>query len=88
MTGVIVTAAALIPVRLYLIAAACLGLRQLPAKFGRMFPVLLLTDLLWALAPFLLVHHIAMGLALGMSATLVYLPFAQRSLVLMYEQGR
>jgi DNA-binding winged helix-turn-helix (wHTH) protein len=82
------TAAMLIPVRLYLIAAVCLGLKQLPDKFGRMFPVLLVLDLLWALSPFLLIHHVSLGLALGMSATLVYLPFAQRSLVLMYRQGK
>ena len=84
----IVTAATLIPVRLYLIAAACLGFPQLPAKFARMFPVLLVLDVLWALSPFLLIHYVAVGLALGMSATLVYLPFAQRSLVLMYRQER
>ena len=88
MTLLIVTAAALIPVRLYLVAAACLGLRQLPAKFARMFPVLLLLDLVWALSPFLLVHYVAVGLALGMTAALVYLPFAQRSLVLMYRKER
>jgi hypothetical protein len=88
MALVITTAAMLIPVRLYLIAAAGLGLRQLPTKFARMFPALLILDLLWALSPFLLIHHVAVGLALGMSAALVYLPFAQRSLVLMYQQGR
>ena len=43
-------------------------------------------DLLWALSPFLLIHHVSLGLALGMTAALVYLPFAQRSLVLMYAQ--
>jgi len=88
LTAVIGTAAALIPVRLYLIAGAWLGLRQLSQKFARMFPVLFLVDELWALSPFLLVHHIAVGLALAMSATLVYLPFAQRSLVLMYQKGK
>jgi len=81
---VVATAAALIPVRLYLIAAVAFELPQLPEKFRRMFPVLLLLDLLWALSPFLLAHHVSVGLALGMSAILVYLPFAQRSLVLMY----
>lgn len=88
MAALIVTASTLVPVRLYLIAAACLRLRQLPAKFARMFPVLLVLDLLWALSPFLLVHHVTVGLALGLSAALVYLPFAQRSLVLMYGHGR
>jgi DNA-binding winged helix-turn-helix (wHTH) protein len=84
----ITTAAILIPVRLYLIAAAAFDLRQLPAKFAKMFPVLLLLDLLWALSPFLLVHYVSTGLALGMTAALVYLPFAQRSLVLMYARAR
>ena len=69
-------------------AAVSFDLRQLPSKFARMFPVLLLLDLLWALSPFLLAHYVSIGLALGMSAILVYLPFAQQSLVLMYARGR
>jgi DNA-binding winged helix-turn-helix (wHTH) protein len=87
--GVLVgTAAILIPVRLYLIAAAAFDLRQLPAKFARIFPALLVFDEVWALSPFLLAHYISAGFALGMTAILVYLPFAQRSLVLMYERAR
>lgn len=88
MAVLVTTAAGLIPVRLYLLAAVAFDLRQLPSKFARIFPVLLLLDLLWALSPFLLVHYISTGLALGMSAALVYLPFAQRSLVLMYARGQ
>jgi DNA-binding winged helix-turn-helix (wHTH) protein len=89
LTAVLVTTAAvLIPVRLYLVAAVAFELRQLPSKFARMFPALLVLDLLWALSPFLLVHYVSTGLALGMSAALVYLPFAQRSLILMYGRGR
>lgn len=88
MVVLVTTAAGLIPVRLYLLAAIAFDLRQLPAKFRKMFPVLLLLDLLWALSPFLLTHYVSIGLALGMSAALVYLPFAQRSLVLMYARGR
>jgi cholera toxin transcriptional activator len=61
---------------------------QLQAKFNRLFPALLVMDLLWALSPFLLIHHIPVGLALGMTAALVYMPFAQRSLVLMYARDR
>lgn len=88
LTGLLVsTAAMLIPVRLYLMAALGFGLRQLPAKFNRLFPALLVLDLLWALSPFLLVHYVSTGLALGMCAALVYLPFSQRSLVLMYARG-
>lgn len=88
MAALMTTAAGLIPVRLYLLAAVAFDLRQLPSKFGKMFPVLLVVDLLWALSPFLLTHYVSTGLALGMSAALVYLPFAQRSLVLMYARGR
>jgi DNA-binding winged helix-turn-helix (wHTH) protein len=85
---VVATATMLIPVRLFLAAGVAFDLRQLPAKFARMFPVLLILDLLWALSPFLLVHYVSVGLALGLSAVLVYLPFAQRSLVLMSGRGR
>jgi DNA-binding winged helix-turn-helix (wHTH) protein len=87
MAVLVTTAAALIPVRLYLLAAIAFDLRQLPSKFGKMFPVLLFLDLLWALSPFLLTHYVSTGLALGMSAPLIYLPFAQRSLILMYGRG-
>lgn len=83
-----ITAAILIPVRLFLFAAVVFDFEQLPMKFGKLFPVLLLLDLLWALSPFLLVHHVSTGLALGMSAALVYMPFAQRSLILMYARDR
>lgn len=84
----VTSAVVLIPVRLYLFAAVAFDFEQLPGKFRRLFPLLLAMDLMWALSPFLLVHHIPVGLALGMSAALVYLPFAQRSLILMYARGR
>jgi cholera toxin transcriptional activator len=87
-TLLVTTAVVLIPVRLFIFAAVAFDFQQLPAKFARLFPVLLLLDMLWAFSPFLLVHHISTGLALGMSAALVYMPFAQRSLILMYARGR
>jgi cholera toxin transcriptional activator len=83
----VTTAAVLIPVRLFILVAVALDFKNLPSKFGTLFPVLLILDLLWAVSPFLLIHHISTGLALGLSAPLVYLPFAQRSLVLMYSRG-
>ena len=83
----VASAVALIPVRLFLFAAVAFDFRQLPSKFCRLFPVLLSMDLLWALSPFLLVLHVSLGLALGMTAALVYLPFAQRSLVLMFARA-
>jgi len=86
MALLVTTAAVLIPVRLFIVVAVALDFQNLPSKFSRLFPVLLILDLVWAVSPFLLIHHINTGLALGLSAPLVYLPFAQRSLVLMYSR--
>lgn len=86
MSLLVTTAAVLIPVRLFIVVAVALDFQNLASKFSRLFPVLLILDLLWAVSPFLLIHHINTGLALGLSAPLVYLPFAQRSLVLMYSR--
>ncbi len=80
---VIVTAATLIPVRAFLLCAVLFhppGVRQ---KLLNVWPFLLVFDVLWALSPFLLLHHINFGLALACTTLLVYSPFAQRSLVLM-----
>jgi DNA-binding winged helix-turn-helix (wHTH) protein len=79
----IATACILIPVRLFMISAALFTAPVLWAKYSRLFPAVLVMDLLWSLAPFLLLHHIAAGLALCATAALVYSPFAQRSLMLM-----
>src|SRR5208283_2578229 len=87
-TVLITTTAVLIPIRLFVFTAVAFNFQQLPAKFRRLFPVLLPLDLLWCLSPFLLVHHVSVGLAFGMTAALVYMPFAQRSLVLMYARER
>ena len=66
MTLLVITAVCLIPVRLFLFAAVAFDFEQLPIKFRKLFPVLLWLDLLWALSPFLLVHHLSLGLALGL----------------------
>lgn len=79
----IVTAAAGVPIRLYLLSAAGFNYRGLSEKFRKLFPFVLLLDELWALAPFLLVQQIGIGLALAATAALLYLPFSERSLLLM-----
>jgi DNA-binding winged helix-turn-helix (wHTH) protein len=81
--GLIVTAALLIPVRAFVICAALFHPPGVRGKLLRMWPFLLPFDLLWALAPFLLLHHINFGLALACVPLLVYSPFAQRALILM-----
>lgn len=80
---VIVTAVVGIPTRLYLLSAALFNYRHLAAKFLRLFPFLFPLDELWSLAPFLIVNLIGIGSALAATAALLYLPFAQRSLLLM-----
>ncbi|MGB7546685.1 MAG: transcriptional regulator [Terracidiphilus sp.] len=79
----IVTAAILIPVRVFLICAVLFHAPGVRKKILKLWPFLLTADELWSLAPFLLLHHINYGLALSCTTILVYSPFAQRSLVLM-----
>lgn len=79
----IVTAAILIPVRAFVLSAALFHAPGFREKFLKIWPFLLLFDVLWSLSPFLLLHHINFGLALACTTLLVYSPFAQRSLVLM-----
>jgi cholera toxin transcriptional activator len=81
--AVIVTALVGIPVRLYLLATAAFGYRGLTKQFLRLFPALFPLDEFWALAPFLALDQISVGLALAVTAGLIYLPFSQRSLLLM-----
>jgi cholera toxin transcriptional activator len=83
LTVLIVTAAMLIPVRAFLLCAVLFHAPGLRKKFMKLWPYLLPLDVLWALSPFLLLHHINYGLALACMALLVYSPFAQRSLILM-----
>jgi len=83
----ITTAAILIPVRAFLISAVFFRPPRGREKLLRMWPVLLLFDELWSLSPFLLLHHLSVGLALACTALLVYSPFAQRSLILMGASG-
>jgi cholera toxin transcriptional activator len=82
-----VTAAILIPVRAFVFFAVLFRAPGLRAKFLKIWPFLLIFDQLWALSPFLLLHHINFGLALSCTVMLVYSPFAQRSLVLMGAGG-
>ena len=79
----IATAAALIPVRAFVLSAALLHPPGAAEKLLRVWRFLLPMDELWALSPFLLLHHINFGVALACTTLLVYSPFAQRSLVLM-----
>ena len=80
---IVVTAAVLIPVRVFVVCAVLFRAPRAREKFLKLWPWLLAMDLLWALSPALLLHHINVGLAIAAMPLLVYSPFAQRALVLM-----
>jgi DNA-binding winged helix-turn-helix (wHTH) protein len=79
--AVMVTAGAGIPLRCFLISAAGFDYRRLGEKFLQMFPLILALDLLWAVAPFLLMQKIGMGAAFAATAALLYVPFGERTLI-------
>lgn len=83
----IVTAALLIPVRAFVLTATLLHAPGFRGRFLRLWYFLLPFEELWALSPFLLLHHISFGVALACTALLAGSPFAQRSLVLMGAAG-
>jgi len=78
---VLVTGAVGIPLRFYLISAVAFDFRKLGVNFRRLFPFVLALDQLWAIAPFLLLPQIGLGLAFAACAALLYVPFSERTLV-------
>ena len=85
---VLVAAVLGIPIRLYMLSAVLFDFRKLRDMFRRLFSAVFLLDELWALAPFLLVDQIGLGLAFAATAALLYVPFAQRTLLRMtYKAG-
>jgi len=81
--AVLVTAAVGIPLRCYLLSAVGFDYARLGEKFSRIFLGILLLDQLSAVAPFLILGHIGFGIALGATAALLYVPFAERTLLRM-----
>jgi cholera toxin transcriptional activator len=80
---VLVTAGVGIPVRFYLLSAAGFDYGSLGEKFRKIFVPLLVLDELWAIAPFLILDRIGFGAAFAATAALLYVPFAERTLVRM-----
>jgi cholera toxin transcriptional activator len=83
---VLLTGAAGIPLRFYLISAVAFDFRKLGENFRRLFPFALALDQLWAVAPFLLVPQIGVGLAFAATAGLLYIPFSERTLIRLAYQ--
>jgi len=88
MTLLVVSALVGLPIRLYLISAVVFELSGLTQKFRKLFPVTFALDELWALSPFLLTPQIGTGLALAVTAALIYVPFGQRTLLLMGDRSQ
>ena len=80
---VLVSALVGITLRLYTLNATLFNYRHLGVNFRKLFPLVLVLDVLWATSPFLIVGLISVGLAFAACAALVYSPFAQRVLVLI-----
>jgi hypothetical protein len=75
-------------VRLYLISATAMDYHLLGEKFRLLTPVLFILDMLWAMAPLLIQDRIGFGFALAACAALIYMPFAQRTLMKMMQSGK
>jgi len=70
-----------IATRTYLLSGLIWEHPDLPKKFLRLFPALLMLDSIWAASPFLLFNKMRFGLILGCVALLAYVPFAQKTLM-------
>lgn len=83
----IVTALAGIPLRFFLLTAVGFDYRAFGRKYARLYPAVVTVDWIWALAPLLMAPRIGAGWALAVMASLLYLPFGQRTLVQMSYRG-
>ncbi len=81
--AILITGAVGIPLRFYLLSSVAFDFRGLGRTFVRLFPFVLALDQLWAIAPFLLLPQIGVGLAFAATAALLYVPFSERTLVRM-----
>jgi len=78
--GLLVAALAGTPLRLYLLSAVSFDYVDTGRLFRQAFPLVMLCDLAWAAAPFLLYEQLGLAVLLFIPA-LAYLPFSQRTLV-------
>ena len=85
---VIITALVGSALRLYTLNATLFNYRPLGVNFRKLFPLVLILDVIWATSPFLIIPALGIGLAFAACAALVYSPFAQRVLaILAYPPG-
>jgi DNA-binding winged helix-turn-helix (wHTH) protein len=79
----LVTGAIGIVLRLYLLSATAFDYSHLRRDFEGLFLPILGFDELWALAPLLIAQKIGFGAAFAATAALLYVPFAERTLLRM-----
>jgi len=70
-----------IATRVYLSSGLIWDHPDLPHKFRRLFPALLLLDSIWAASPLLLLDKMRFGLIMACVALLAYVPFSQKTLM-------
>jgi DNA-binding winged helix-turn-helix (wHTH) protein len=80
---ILITSGLGIPLRFYLLSAAAFDYQRLGEKFSRIFLLIFTLDQLWALSPFLVFQKIGFGAAFAATAALLYVPFAERTLLRM-----
>jgi hypothetical protein len=81
--AVLVTGGVGIILRCYLLSAVSFDYGKLREKFERIFLLVLPLDTLWAVSPFLITEKIGFGAAFAVTAALLYVPFAERTLLRM-----
>ena len=78
-----------IAVRLFFFSVVSFDASHFGGMYRKLFPALMPLDAFWALSPFLISHRIGAGFALVACTTLLWIPFAQRTLVRMaYGESR
>jgi DNA-binding winged helix-turn-helix (wHTH) protein len=80
---ILISSAVGIVFRCYFISAISFDYQHLRKNFAHLFLAVLVLDELWALAPFLAAGKIGFGPAFAATAALLYVPFAERTLLRM-----
>jgi len=82
-SSIILLCAMGLPIRFYLSFALAFDYHLLGEKFRRLFPLLLLIDILWSAMALFVVPKIGLGFGFALFVLAIYSPFAQRTLVRM-----
>ena len=87
-SSIILLCAMGLPIRFYLSFALAFDYHLLGEKFRRLFPLLLLIDILWSAMTLFVIPKIGLGFGFALLVLAIYSPFAQRTLVRMAYPNR